>query len=224
MSLGLNAPPYEWLVARIDALQGLRAPSRFAIVAMSALGVLAALGVQTIAEAVSTRSPSSRLSRRGLVAAFALILLVVEYRNTAMLLANVRPTPVEGQDVYRAARALGPGLLLELPLPPLDALPGREPEYAFWSIGTWFRRLNGYSGYFPPSYIQTVARLESFPDEASIALLQQLGVRYIIVHKTGLAGEAYASLLLRMIDRPEIAVHGMFSDPDGEAALFVLER
>jgi hypothetical protein len=68
-----------------------------------------------------------------------------------------------------------------------------------------------------------VARLESFPDQASIALLQQLGVRYIIVHKTGLAGEAYASLLLRMIDRPELAVHGMFSDPDGEAALFVLE-
>ncbi len=223
MSLGLNAPPYEWLVARIDALQGLRAPSRFAIVAMSALAVLAALGVQTIAASMSTRSPSNRLSRKGLVAAFALILLVVEYRNTAMLLAEVRTTPIEGQDVYRAARALGPGVMLELPLPRLDALPGREPEYAFWSIGTWFRRLNGYSGYFPPSYIQTVARLESFPDQASIALLRQLGVRYIIVHKTGLAGEAYASLLLRMIDRPEIAVHGMFSDPDGEAALFVLE-
>jgi hypothetical protein len=30
-------------------------------------------------------------------------------------------------------------------------------------------------------------------------------------------------VLLRMIDRPEIAVHGLFRDPDGEAALFVLE-
>ena len=227
LSLGMNAPPYAWLVARLDVLQGLRAPSRFAIVAMSALALMAALGVQTLARAMhqqtSSRTSSTERRQGGLVASFVLILLVLEYRNTGMLLAEVRPMPVEAYNVQHAARALGPGVVLELPLPPLHALPGKEPEYAFWSIGTWLRRVNGYSGYYPPSYMRTATRLESFPDATSVAYLQRLGVRYIIVHETPLGAEGYKSLVLRMTGRPELRPHGAFRDPEGEAALFVLE-
>ncbi len=227
LSFGLNAPLYEWLVARLGVLQGLRAPSRFAIVGMSALAVLAALGVQTIVAAMRARadidSASSKLRRGGVVTACALMLLLVEYGNTGMLLARVPPTPAEAYSVYQAALALGPGVALDLPLPPLHALPGREPHYAFWSIGTWLRRVNGYSGYYPPSYMQTATRIEAFPDAASLAHLRRLEVRYVIVHETPLGGDAYRSLLIRMTDTAGLRPHGAFRDPEGEAALFVLE-
>ena len=185
MSLGLNAPPYEWLVARLDVLQGLRAPSRFAIVAMSALAVLAALGVQVIAATMTTRPSANRLSRKGLVAAVRLDAAgrrVPQYGDAAGRRApdaHRRPGRLPRSSCARARASCWSCRSRDLMRFPARSLCTPSGRSARGPGG-----LNGYSGYYPPSYIQTVARLESFPDQASIALLQRLGVRYIIVHKT----------------------------------------
>ncbi len=221
LSLGLNTPVYAWLVDKFDALQGLRAPARFAILAVAGMAVLSALGVQVMLDKFA-RPDMLKLSRGGLLATVVLALLV-EYQNTGMVLTRVAPAPGAPLNVYVAAQAMGSGAMLELPLPALDALPGREPVYSYWSVGTWHRRINGYSGYYPPSFIQTVERLQSFPDTASLAHLRELGVRVIVVHRTDLKPDAYGSLLLRMTNHPGITPRGLFRDPEGDAALFVLE-
>ena len=46
----------------------------------------------------------------------------------------------------------------------------------------WMRFLNGYSGFYPPSYLNRLVRVARFPDEASVASLRRENVRYVIVH------------------------------------------
>jgi hypothetical protein len=45
--------------------------------------------------------------------------------------------------------------------------------------------LNGYSGFYPRSYLLRLVRLEKFPDEASVASLRRENVKYIVVHQDG---------------------------------------
>ena len=49
----------------------------------------------------------------------------------------------------------------------------------------WMPLLNGYSGFYPPSYLHRLARLSRFPDAASVAALKRENVRYVIVHDDG---------------------------------------
>jgi hypothetical protein len=222
LSFGLNGRVYPWLMEVVPALQGLRAPSRFAVLAIAAIAVLSAFGVQAVQRMLGA-GERSFARRRQAAAAIAVVLLLTEYQTTGMPLMLAPRHPAEMHNVYRIAQSLGPGVVLELPLPRLDQLPGREPFYAFWSIGTWHRLVNGYSGYYPPSYLQTVATLERFPDASSIERLRSLSVRYVIVHKTGVESDRYAWLLLQLTTRREFRPYGVFKDPEGDAALFILE-
>ena len=49
----------------------------------------------------------------------------------------------------------------------------------------WMPLLNGYSGFYPPSYLRRLARLASFPDQESVASLRRENVKYVIVHQDG---------------------------------------
>ena len=73
-------------------------------------------------------------------------------------------------------------------------------HYAFASIGHWYPLVNGYSGYYPREYSQTVIRMENFPDDRSIAQLRNIGVRYLIFHPHRYTAGQYASLVERMTD------------------------
>jgi hypothetical protein len=66
--------------------------------------------------------------------------------------------------------------------------------------------------------------MRTFPDDASIARLQDHDVRYIVVHKAYYEPKAFTDLMLRMAVRPELRSWGSYRDPVGIAELFVLER
>ena len=54
--------------------------------------------------------------------------------------------------------------------------------YSFWSIDDFPEIVNGY-GAFTPALLAEVRRVTaSFPDETSVAFLQELGVRTVILH------------------------------------------
>jgi hypothetical protein len=160
---------------------------------------------------------------RGAVACL-FILLAIEYRNTGMILTDIAYDPPTVYNVYKAVRTLGPGAVVELPLPALDKLPGLEVHYAFASIGHWYPLVNGYSGYYPPEYSQTVGRMVNFPDDRSLAQLRTIGVRYLIFHPHLYAGDKYASLVKRMAERRELRPYGTFPAEGGNAELFLLEK
>jgi hypothetical protein len=119
-------------------------------------------------------------------------------------------------------RKLEPGVLLELPLPALDRLPGHEPDYLVWSLWHFFPLVNGYSGYYPPSYLDTAFRLMTFPTPGSVARLRGLNVRYVIVHRAFYDEERYSQLKLRIENSREFKPLGSYLDSVGEANLFEL--
>jgi hypothetical protein len=220
LSLGLNGYLYSWLYHQTGALDGLRAPSRFAILACGGIAMLAGFGAQALLDRVAARAP-----RAGRPFAAALTLLVaIDNATSGMVLAELRYEPRNTFNVYKTIRALGPGAVFELPIARLDALPGREATYMFWSITHWQPLVNGYSGYYPPQFAETVVRTEHFPDDRSLRQLSSIGVRYVVVHRAFYEPEAYTALMLKIAARPELRPHGKYSDPAGEAQLFVLEK
>jgi hypothetical protein len=214
LSLGARGRVYAWLLDRVDVLHGLRAPGRMSIVAFCALAVLAGLGVAAIEKWTG--------SRRGarFAAGAAVVLLTLEYASAPMVLTAAADRPL---DVYKVMHSIGPGVVAELPMPTTDRLPGKDAVYAYWSIAYWHPLVNGYSGYYPPDYFRLLARMQTFPDERSIATLAALDVRYVVVHRAYYAPEEYRSLMARIAERAELRSAGRYRDPLGDADLFELK-
>ncbi len=214
LSFGLNGVVYRAMVEHVSALQGFRSLSRFAVVASCALAMLAAVGVSRLEAAIGSGA-GRRAVMIGLTA-----LLLIDYGNTAMGLTPA--DPVEPPDVYKVIRGSAAGVILELPMPDLDRLPGWDPYYQAWSRWHWRPLINGYSGYYPRDYLLTAMRMKVFPEEGTIDRLRAHKVRYVIVHRAFYDQERYAALMLRMAVRPEFKPWGAYKDSVGTADIFEL--
>jgi hypothetical protein len=214
LSFGLNGTVYRWLSDHVGALRGFRSASRFAMLAMCALAMLAALGTQAIVER------GFLTSRTSAIIPIVLALLLVDYANRPMPLSR---EDLGTSDLYKVIRSGGPGVLMELPVATPDRLPGWDVIYAFWSISHWHPLVNGYSGYHPGDYLNTLMAMRTFPDNASIARLQAHDVRYVVLHRAYYESEPYTQLLLKIAVRPELKSWGTYKDPVGTADVFVLE-
>jgi len=214
LSFGLHGPGYRWLIEHVSALQGFRALARFGAIAGVSLAMLAAFGAQSLFVFARARGV-----QRLTVAALA-VLMIADY--------GVRPInvmegdPVEPPDAYKLLRRAEPGVVIELPLPQLDRLPGNEPMYEAWSLWHWKPLINGYSGYYPHDYIETVVRMQDFPDDKSVAQLRSHHVRYVVVHRALYDPDSYTRLMLSLAVRPELKPWGAYKDPVGTANIFEL--
>lgn len=213
LSMGLHGGAYRFLYEHVHALAGLRAPARAAILLFAALGVLAGLGLCRLHGALPGRR--SRVA----VTVVAAAAMLVEYWSGPLALAR---QPTKPPDVYRFLRSVAPAVVLELPAPHADALPGPDPVYQFWSIYHWNPLVNGYSGYHPGPYILTIESLEHFPDDESVERIERLGTRYIVVHRALYAADAYGALVAKMIARPELQAAGAFRDWEDDAMIFLV--
>jgi hypothetical protein len=187
MSLGVGGYTYPFLHEHVQAYRGLRASARLGIFFLMFLGVLAAYGYAALAQC------RGMAIRAALVTALTLGLLA-EYRTIVPLVAYANAAP----PVYRMLALQPRGVVAELPVPPPDALPGDDAEYAYMSTFHWFPLVNGYSGTFPQSYLARLQRLREFPDEPSLAQLRQDGVRYVIVHGSSYSETEFEELRARI--------------------------
>jgi hypothetical protein len=181
---GFHSGLYQWLFENVTVYRGLRAPARFAILVQLSLGVLAGFGVARVLGAIERR----RL--RLLVAVGIVAAGVVEYRGQPRL----RSVP-EASRIYSWLAREPPSRVLELPIE-RDFVHSVDPEYMLASALHWQRLLNGYSGFFPASYIELIDRLESFPDETSLDYLQSRGVDLILIHRRFLDDDRYKRITL----------------------------
>ena len=177
--------PYLLLWRYVPGFSGVRVPGRFAVLVMLGLAVLASVGAAVI---LNRLRPT-----RQAAAALALVLLIgVEYVSF--------PLPIESVSVAGPVPAVYEWLaeqpddfaLLELPI---DEYPAFEHDIQYIGQSTrhWKWLVNGYSGNFPAGYLALVRQLQSFPDQASIDILQRMGVRYVIVHRDMLYDESRAA-------------------------------
>jgi hypothetical protein len=214
LSLGSNGRLYSALLAQGSWLHGLRAPSRLGLFVACALAMGAGFGAQAIAA-------RCRPSYRKLAWLAIASLLAVEYANRGLPLTS--PGHAGRATLFNVLRSAGPGVVIELPVPLPEALPGPDPFYQYWSSNHWYPLVNGYSGYYPESYLQTLELIRRFPDDASIRRLKRLKVRYIVLHRHFFGPEEYSIVFDQLRARQDVLFLGTFFDPLAEASLFILQ-
>jgi hypothetical protein len=72
-------------------------------------------------------------------------------------------------------------VLVEHPLYPPKAVVGNA-EYVMNSTAHWRPLVNGYSGYIPRGYLDSVAKFASFPAPEAIDAMRSAGVTHVMVH------------------------------------------
>jgi hypothetical protein len=133
--------------------------------------------------------------------------------------ATLRPMPVDRW----LATLPEDTVILELPVPQLQHLWHYETLHQVRSINHWRHLVNGYSGFLPTIYGNTLIAMETFPDERSVGRLRRLSVDFIVVRRKNFVDDdhyarATASLLAdRDFAAPQVLGAGM-----DEAAVFPL--
>lgn len=210
MSLGFKGYLFSFLYQHVPAIDGLRAPARLGIFVIFFLAILAAYG-----HAALERALGGRVQRALMLLVPAVLLL--EYWVAPLPLA---PYPTAPPPLYQWLRTQPVGVVAEFPMPQPDAPPAHEPRYEYMSTFHHMPLINGYSGYYPDSYIARLNRLRNMPDDTALQALVSDGVRYIIIHKglyrRGAADQVYWALK----EHSRFREVGHFDDGLGGAEVF----
>jgi hypothetical protein len=172
--------PYSW-VAGFPGFQSVRAFGRFTVIPVLSLGILVAVAYDWLV----TRRTRRAVARVG-IAALLGVAMLAEYKSRIITARNVVAKPAS--TVNDALARLPKGPVLELPMgdPKVFTWAFVEAPRMLLSSIDWKPRVNGYSGYAPPNYQQTVDTLNTLDDGGAaspdaLALLDTLGVRYVVV-------------------------------------------
>lgn len=168
--------PYHFLALVVSPLKSLNAPSRFAVLTMLALALLAAYGVY----ALMRRAPRWRFAIVGACAA----LIVLEYIPAPLRLAPVEAganvSPLYG---FLAQQPQGDALV-HVPMgSPTFADQDRYVEYTYNAVYHPLQKLvNGYSTFIPPDYYALVDDMQKFPSRRTVLRLREWGVTWVVIH------------------------------------------
>jgi hypothetical protein len=178
VSLALSiGPPFGlWpFVYWLPGFNFIRAPSRFMLLAVLGLSVLAGAGFDRVSMrlAASTRLVVSAIVAALIVAEFAVPLGTIAYR--------VEIPPADRW----LARQPKPFVVAEVPLLSpgrVSEFAKRQSEYMLHSMAHWQKTVHGWSGLQPADHLHLSYQLTGFPDEDSLRSLMQFRVDYIVVH------------------------------------------
>jgi hypothetical protein len=178
LTLWLSAGPPIGLWPAVYWLPGfnfIRVASRFTLLGILCLAVLAGFGFDRLAVRLTTR--------RRVVAGAALgALLVAEFAaiplGTSPYRVQAPPADAWLDDQRK------PFSVAEVPVP--TAHEGgeerRQTAYMLHSMAHWQKTVHGYSGLRPALHYELFRQLRLFPDETTLAQLTALGVDYVVVH------------------------------------------
>ena len=205
LSFGPALPGYAWLHDHVLLLQGIRNASRWGVLFLAAVAMLAGYGVAAL-ERRNNRSPyraAGALALGGLV--------TLEALRAPMAFSPVIPIPA----IYDRLRAEADAVLVEFPM---YAGP-RVSENARYLVAATrhFRPLvNGYSGFEPEPYRRRAGRWRGFPSDDVLDEMQATGVSHVMLHLRDLAPEQLEAATLS----PRLTL----LDDDGERRLYRISR
>jgi len=196
MSLGFNGLTYGVLYRYVLPFRSLRIPARMGIMVGFSLAVLAGFGAHRLATAI--QSPSRRRAFIVVVAA----LMLVEYASKPLDLRQIPTSPPESYaDIVRDRGDSPTAAIFEFPASPFD-----DPTYMYYSTFHWQHLVNGYSGFFPPSYQRVLHAMSEFPDEAAFDAIRSHGARYLVVRGERLFGARYEELIPELDRRRDLTL------------------
>jgi hypothetical protein len=178
-SFGLNSFFYSFFYRRFEPFQAMRVAARFAIVAYAGLAVWGALGAAAIIRAREGW-------KRNTATALLVVLMIAEVTTTIRWEQAPRETP----PVYTWLARTRVGPVLEMPFS------GDGVDYLYL-LGSTVHRVplvNGTSGFFPPEFwkLRDPDSRDAFDE--MLPLLEQWGVKLIIVHGDAHNGERLAKV------------------------------
>jgi len=174
--------PYLGLFLGIPGLGGMRAPARFALLALAPLALLGAGGVARLTALVRERRvPLPRPD--AVVGGLVLLVLTVEALHLPVPLQPI--APADGPLARHLRSRAQTGAVLELPVSVFEPL--AEATYALRSTRHWAPLVNGYSGFRPGSYFEIAVLVNGEgPTRRVVEALSALGVRTLAVHLSSL--------------------------------------
>jgi hypothetical protein len=152
-SLGPETAAYRFLHEHLVLVRGVRALSRFSLVPVLALAVLAGFA----------------LARRGRMALLALAVFLIESSNVPIRYA---PAPVPSETARWLAGK--PGAVAVLPLGE------RDTEVMLDGIAHWRPLVNGDSGFMPRPYTREMELLTAPAGDDALRLLRAVDVRHLV--------------------------------------------
>lgn len=214
LSLGVNTPIYTVLRDVVFTYRGLRAPARASILVFLAIAAFAGYGWARILE----RKPRWRL----LGTAVVIGILTLEYvQKPGEWLVMPKSPPL----VARWLAQQPPSVVVEFPLPTADSLYWiHDGLYMYASTFHWQPTLNGYSGFYPKSYIELIEEMRGFPSDEAIDYLRSRNVDLIVLHgaylKPGVLGKWAAALSAR----PDLTPVAEFPESGGSDIVFRISK
>jgi hypothetical protein len=192
-SFGFNGPTFTALHAVLTPFKGLRVPARFSVLAGMTLAILAGYGVARLLGRWPAR-------RRVLIAAM-LVVVAVEAIPRLQLESVWRTPP----DIYASIAGNDPPVVLaEFPMPKDIYSSDFDARYLYFSTFHWQTLVNGNSGFFPPSYVELLAREREFPSAAALDYLRSRGVQYLTMHGRFTNPGRYQNTIAVLDARPDL--------------------
>jgi len=190
-----------------EAYRGLRVVARIGGVVLMLAAVLAAFGTARLLARIRA------LSTARVIAVVVAVLVTVECLMWPMQLEAVETRPGE---VYAWLRHQPHGVVAEMPMPASwkkDFEIGmHDSRFTYNSTFTWNPIVNGYSGFWPPSYTSLIARTQDFPSAEALSAFAEQGVRYVIVHERFYGRQRYAAVIRALDARTDLEAFGPFHE------------
>ena len=166
----LEPLPYRFLFEFVPGFRAVRQPARFHAFTMAGMSLLAGLGALRLGE---------MRWRRVLPLACVGLILAENLCVPFDLVPVARPAEMPPVYTWLAEEA-APGPVLELPI--LMDVGGVESPRLYASTRHWRRLINGYGGFFPPTYAYFLFFDREFPAQPYDWIVG-LGVHYVILHR-----------------------------------------
>jgi hypothetical protein len=162
----------------VPVFHGLRQTSRFGVLVIFGVSVLAALGAAVLEAPLRRVGAAAPMALAGLVFMELLVAPLRTDRPNGDALMRVPSVP----PVYTWLAAQPDTFaILELPYAN-EAQFWQNASYVYWSTVHWHGLVDAYSGFAPPNYHSLTRILDGFPDEVSRQALLQRDVHYVVVH------------------------------------------
>jgi hypothetical protein len=186
--------PYRLFFNYVPGWSGIRVPARMHMITMLALSILAGLG------ATALRQNMGRMARKVFTCILGALVLLESFSVPLPLVQVPPPAPV-----YRwLAAQPGKPVILELPMPVKNEDRWKETAYVYASIFHWKPLVNGYSGYFPPSYFSLCEVMQRFPDPSSLEAINKFRVTYVLWHSAQYDSLQKARIITQLASTKEL--------------------
>ncbi|MBI2220333.1 MAG: hypothetical protein HYU53_03905 [Acidobacteria bacterium] len=189
-SFGPDAGFYRGLHAIVPGFGFLHAPSRFGVVVVFALSVMAGVSISALLARLGRSRFAARAAR---LAAGVLVAAAALELKTPLAFPPVPPV----EPAYGVLATLPRGPVIEIPFYS-NRFAAARTEYLLNSTAHWMPLVNGYSSHTPRDFIEHTNALAGFPSLEAFTLLERDRVRYAVFHLNRIGPDAREDVLARL--------------------------